>query len=372
MSIDNSAMAVGQPGRIGRATATKSPEPALFGEEWAETKGAGHYSELRKLVKEKGLLETQTGYYFLKIVSTLALLAIGIFLLIIADNLWVQLANAVFMGVVFAQIGFIGHDSGHYQIARSARRNEIVGLVVTSLIALDFSWWVDKHNRHHLNPNQMGADGDIDVSVLAFTEDQARSKQGILRLLVRHQAILFFPITLLAFLSFRFGGLGFMIRGGKVKYLFLESLFVVVNTIVYLGLIYYFLGPWNGTYFLLVHQAVTGFFIANAFAPNHKGMPVVDEDASLDFLTHQTITTRNIKPNPVVGFLYGGLNYQIEHHLFPNMPRNNLGKARKVVKDFCYQHSVSYHETSVIGSNIEIIKCLNQASRPLREKRTSA
>ena len=192
----------------------------------------------------------------------------------------------------------------------------------------------NKHNRHHLNPNQIGMDGDIDVSVLAFTEDQARSKRGILRLLVRYQAILFFPITLLAFLSFRFGGLAFMIRGGKVKYLFLESLFVVVNTVVYLGLIYYFLGPWNGTYFLLVHQAVTGFLIANTFAPNHKGMPVVDEDASLDFLTHQTMTTRNVKPNPIVDFMYGGLNYQIEHHLFPNMPRNNLGKVRKHVRDF--------------------------------------
>ena len=74
----------------------------------------------------------------------------------------------------------------------------------------------------------------------------------------------------------------------------------------------------------------------------------------------------------LVDYLYGGLNYQIEHHLFPNMPRNNLGKVRKVVREFCHEHSVRYHETSVIGSNIEIIKCLNQASRPLREKQTSS
>jgi len=157
--------------------------------------------QLRRMVAEKGLLERQYFYYAMKIPGMLAMLALGVAVVVLFDQLWVQMLNAVFLAVVFAQFGFIGHDSGHRQIFRSARNNDLVMLLAGLVTGMTPSWWMDKHNTHHRNPNQLGADGDIEVSVFAFTEEQAIEKKGPLRFLVKYQAIFFYPVLLLTSLS---------------------------------------------------------------------------------------------------------------------------------------------------------------------------
>ncbi len=77
------------------------------------------FFQLRQLIKSKGLLDKQPGYYTFKIVSTLALLAAAIAFLVIVDNFWLRLLDAVFLAMVFGQIGFVGHDAGHQAITRS-------------------------------------------------------------------------------------------------------------------------------------------------------------------------------------------------------------------------------------------------------------
>ena len=330
--------------------------------------GNDEYLDLRRRVRQAGLLDKQPLYYTTKIVLGVAMYGAGLTILVLADSLWVQLLNAVFFGFAFSQMSFIGHDAGHYQIARSARKNELVGLLVTFLIAMDLSWWIDKHNRHHVSPNVLEEDADIEVSVLAFTEEQALSKSGLLRPIVRYQAFLFYPILMLSSISLRFGGVNYIVRGGDVKYPVVEPLLMAAHGIIYLSLLYYLLGPLQGALFLLVHQSVAGLLMGGTFAPNHKGMPVLQPGAKLDFLRHQVLTSRNVKPHPITDVVYGGLNYQIEHHLFPSMPRKNLRKVREIVKAFCQEKSISYHETSVIGSNWEILKYLHRVSRPLRTK----
>jgi fatty acid desaturase len=108
--------------------------------------------------------------------------------------------------------------------------------------------------------------------------------------------------------------------------------------------------------------------MGSVFAPNHKGMPVLDENIQMGFLRQQVITSRDVSAHPVTDFIYGGLNYQIEHHLFPNMPRNNLKKAQPLVKEFCHARSIPYHETSVMQSHREILGYMHRMSAPLRKK----
>jgi fatty acid desaturase len=129
-----------------------------------------------------------------------------------------------------------------------------------------------------------------------------------------------------------------------------------------------FLDGWHILYFVLIHQAVFGLILGSAFAPNHKGMLMVGEDDDMDFLRRQVLTARNVQGHPFTDFWYGGLNYQIEHHLFPNMPRNNLKEAQKIVKAFCEDHSIAYYETNIVQSVKEILQYLHQESAPLREK----
>lgn len=323
------------------------------------------------MVEDNGLLGKQLAYYAFKILSTLALLALSIAILVIVDTLWVQLLNAGFLAFVFAQIGFIGHDSAHRQIFRSARNNEVASLAICVLLGLERSWWIDKHGRHHNNPNHVTLDPDAELPMLAFTEGQALSKRGLYKFIVKRQAFLFYPLLLLEGLGLRLAGLIY-IATNKVKYPVAEPLLMVGHLVLYFGLLFLFLGALEAMLFFLIHQGIFGFIVGSAFAPNHKGMRIVAGDEELDFLERQVVTSRNVRPNLFTSFWFGGLNFQIEHHLFPTMPRKNLGEARKVVKAFCEANAMPYHETGLLQSQREILGYLNEESRPLRETQAQA
>lgn len=321
---------------------------------------------MKQLITQRGLLNKQLGYYAYKIASTLGLLALSLAILAFVDILWVQLINAGFLAFVFTQIAYIGHDVGHRQIFRSARNNEITGLVVCFLLALERSWWIDKHNRHHNNPNHLELDPDADFPILAFTKEQALKKKGFFKFVVKYQAFLFYPMLLLEGLGLRLAGIQYLLAN-KIKYPVIEPLFMVGHVVVYFGLLLIFLSGWHAVFFIIIHQALFGLFLGSAFAPNHKGMLMVREDEEMDFLRRQVLTARNVKAHPITDLWYGGLNYQIEHHLFPAMPRNNLKEAQVIVRAFCEEHSISYHETGVVQSMKEILQYLHQESSPLRE-----
>ena len=351
------------------ATAPSSNGKAAHPELPTERVDQSDYMELYHLVSGEGLLDKQPLYYAWKLGSTAAMLGASIWLLVIANALWVHLLNAVFLGFVFAQFGFLGHDAGHRQMFRSGRNNEIVLFFVNLVILLDRSWWIDKHNRHHAHPNDLDRDRDVDLPFLAFTEDVALSKRGIYRLVVRYQAFCMYPLMMAEALSLRMDGFQYLLRGKNVKYMFAETSCIVLHLAIYLGALFYLLEPWHAVSFILVHQVVTGFYLANVFAPNHKGMLLLYKDTRLDFLRQQVLTARNIRSNPITDFMYGGLNNQIEHHLFPTMPRNKLRKASKLIIGFCVARGVPCHQTGVLGSQKEILQHLHQVSAPLRRGR---
>ena len=338
-------------------------------EDSARNEGSKEYLQLRRLVAERGLLERQYLYYAVKIPLTLAMLAAGIAVVIAFDQLWVQMVNAVFLGIVFAQFGFIGHDSGHRQIFHSARNNDLVMLLAGLVTGMTPSWWQDKHNTHHRNPNQLDFDGDIEVSVFAFTEEQALKTRWPLRLLVKYQAFFFYPVLLLTSLSLLGGGIAYLARRERVRYPLAEVSVVLAGLGLYAGILFAFLPPWHAALFIVVHRALAGLHMGSVFAPNHKGMPVLEPGTRLDYLRQQVLTARDVLPNPVIDYAYGGLNYQIEHHLFPNMPRNRLKDAREIVRAFCLERGIPYHETGFWQSQREILGYMHEVSAPLRRKR---
>ena len=327
------------------------------------------YFKLRRLVIEQGLLDRQYASYAVKVSIAFALLIASAAILVVFDSLWVQMANAALMAVTFSQFAFLGHDSGHRQVFRSVKRNDMLMMLAALVTGLAPSWWQDKHIKHHVSPNQIGHDGDIDISVFAFTQGQALESWGVARFFVRHQAFWFYPMLMLTSYSLLFAGIAFLAQRRGVKYPVLEPIIVATAVAVYLALVFTFLPFWHGVLFIAVHRALIGLHLGSVFAPNHKGMPILAPDTELDHLRQQVLTSRNVVPNPVVDYMYGGLNYQIEHHLFPNMPRNRLKDARPVVRTFCADHGVPYHEAGFWRSNQEILSYLHAVSAPLRQNR---
>jgi fatty acid desaturase len=328
--------------------------------------GWGEFTQLSRQVRQAGLLERRHGWYAARITLNLALLAAGLAALVVVGESWWQLVTAAYLAVVFTQIAFVGHDAGHRQLFRSRWANDLVGLAHANLlVGVSFDWWVAKHNRHHSNPNHEDLDPDISITALAFTDDQAHSKHGLVRLIARYQAWLFFPLLLLEAAHLHLASIKSVI-GGSGRANTIERLLLLAHVAGYLSLLVWVLSPLQAVAFVVVHQGLFGLYLGCSFAPNHKGMPTLTEADQLDFLRRQVLTSRNVTGSRLVDFGLGGLNYQIEHHLFPNMPRPNLRRAQPLIRAFCHQHGLPYTEASLFGSYAQALAHLHQVGAPLR------
>lgn len=327
------------------------------------------YAELKNLIKEKGLLDKRPAYYTRKILTTVGLLLIGIAFLVLVNNVWLQFLNAAYLAFVFSQIGFLGHDAGHRQIFNATWKNDLVMLLEGNLlIGMSYSWWIDEHNKHHSHPNQLDMDPDIDIPFISFSQEDALTRRYPLRFIVKYQAFFFFILLLFVGIELEINSFLYVVRTRGKNWL-LEVGLLAVHYALYFGLIFTHLNVWQGIVFILIHQALFGLYLGSTFAPNHKGMPIIEKASQMDFLRRQVLTARNVYSSPFNDYWYGGLNYQIEHHLFPSMPRKNLKEAQKTIRTFCQEHSISYYETSMAGSYKDILVFLHHMSAPLRHKR---
>jgi fatty acid desaturase len=321
----------------------------------------GDYRMLASQMREAGLLQRHPGRYLVRVGLIVASLAGGWVALFKVGNTWNSLPVAAFLAVVFTQLAFVGHDAGHQQIFGSRRANNAIGLVVANaLTGLSFGWWVPKHNAHHLHPNVIGQDPDIAAGVLAlsFTTDIARSRRGARRMLTRYQAWLFFPLLMLEGAGLHISGIESVMRRHD-RPAAVEGVLMAMHSAFYLMAVFLVLSPLRALTFIAVQQGLFGLYLGCSFAPNHKGMPVLEDDSDLGFARRQIITARNVAGGRFISFMLGGLNYQIEHHLFPTMPRCNLPRAREIVRRFCTESGIGYREDRLVGSYREAVRYLN-------------
>jgi len=330
------------------------------------------YTLLSGQLKQAGLLERRRGWYVARMGLNLALLVVGLGGLVVLGQSWWQLLVAAYLAVVATQLTFVGHDAGHRQIFRSRRANDLVGLLHGNLlVGISFGWWVPKHNAHHTNPNDEDLDPDIGIAVLAFTAAQARDKHGLARVISRSQAWLFFPLLLLEAAHLHLASVKAIAKGSGRANL-VEGFLVGLHLLVYLTVVVVVLTPAQAVAFVVVQQGLFGLYLGCSFAPNHKGMPTLTQADQLDFLRRQVLTSRNVRGSRLVDWLLGGLNYQIEHHLFPTMPRPNLRRAQPLVRAFCHHHDLPYAEASLVGSYTQALRHLHTVGAPLRPVRTAA
>jgi fatty acid desaturase len=268
---------------------------------------------------------------------------------------------AALLGLVFAHFGFLGHDAAHKQIFVSGKANHRAGLVLGTLFSgMSLTWWNSKHNKHHAAPNQIGKDPDIEPSVLHFyPATAAPNRSRFLSFLRARQGWWFFPLLTFEGVNLHAQSFatGFSRRSGKWQPV--EMSLLSLRWAAYLSLLLIVLDPGIAAAFLGVQLAVVGIYLGCTFAPNHKGMPVLPPDVRIDFLRRQVLMSRNIISNRLTTFAMGGLNYQIEHHLFPSMPRPNLRRAQRLIKPFCIENSVTYTETTLRTSYGIVVRYLN-------------
>jgi len=346
---------------VGVALVPAWPAPAV-----PRRQAPTEYAELRRLVEAQGLLKAQPLYYVLRTVLLAASLGLGIWLAVTLHSLAVVLLDAVFLAFLGGQVEMLGHDVGHLQVFRGRLTVRLVGLILGNvLLGVSSTWWTTKHNRHHAKPNHVSDDPDINYAMLVFSPEQIGKKARWLHPFIANQA--YGVLFLLPFqpLTMRIQSIR-RLRGGTGWYPYAEAVGITLNIFLCYLLLSH-LGGWPTVLgFVLVHQAALGLYNGSAFAPNHKGMPVVDGRSRMSYLREQVATSRNIRGNPLTDLWFGGLNYQIEHHLFPNMPQNKLRRTQVVVRRFCEARAIAYYETGLVRSYAEVAGHLHTASASLR------
>jgi fatty acid desaturase len=325
------------------------------------------FAELCRRVRASGLLQKKPAYLWFRpavLLPAIALVALAVILQ--PHNLAVQVLNGILLGFIFMQTGFLLHDVGHRQMARQSPVNRVAGMFFGNLLTgVSYSWWVEKHNRHHRNPNHVDHDPDVQFAGLAFSRDQALAKSRPLRWVVRHQAFLFLPFLLAEHWNLQALSAEHVLRG-RAKYGWAEGILLGCHHVACFWIAFSAFGLLPGLAFLLWGKGLAGFYAGMVFAPNHKGMLVVDSSSQIDLFRQQVLTSRNIRSSHVHDFLYGGLNYQIEHHLFPFLRQDQLARAQAIVRPFCLERGVRYHETGILQSLREIFGHLHQVGESLR------
>jgi hypothetical protein len=358
------------------------------------------YRDLRSKLIMMGMFKSNKMFYAYKCISNMTLWATAMAMVYTSDSVGVHVAAAMLLGLFFQQCGWLAHDFLHHQVFNQRKYGDMFGLFWGNVMqGFSVQWWKNKHNGHHAVPNlhsssALSQDGDPDIDtmpLLAWSLQQAQSyrelqkdgKDGaFVKFMIKYQAFFYFPILLLARLSwlnesFKVSfGLGaasanaaqeMKLKG--LQYPIMEKVGMVLHYSWAFGVSSGF-GRFSLAYsvaFFLLMTCSCGFFLAIVFGLGHNGMSTYDADKRPDFWKLQVTTTRNIIgghgfPQAFVDWFCGGLQYQVDHHLFPTLPRHNLKKSHELIRSFCKEWKVHYHEADIVVGSIEVLNHLQNVS----------
>ncbi|KAI9203735.1 fatty acid desaturase-domain-containing protein [Polychytrium aggregatum] len=335
---------------------------------------AHEIKQLRAKFEKAGYFKSSKLFYAYKILSNLALLSASLgTLAYLGNNLVGIVFAAVCMGLFLQQCGWLAHDFLHHQVFENRAINNAFGYVIGN-VAQGFSvaWWKNKHCTHHSAPNIHQQDPDIDtMPYLAWSEHALElfsdfKDDTVARFLVSRQSILYFPILSLARIPWALHSILFVLPGhsecvvSDPTMLLIERSTLAIHWVWYLGTAFYFLSPLHALLYILLSQTVGGLFLASVFSLNHNGMSIYDDvtGKDIEFYQLQVDTGRNVTPTHFNNWFTGGLNFQIEHHLFPTIPRHHIGKTAPDVMAVCKKYGIPYHSTSFSGGIQEVVSRL--------------
>jgi fatty acid desaturase len=305
-----------------------------------------HFVELSRRVRDAGLMTRRSGDYAVRITATVAALSALVVTGVIIGDSWWNLTIAIGLAFVLAQLGFIGHDAGHRQLSRRRQINDVIGMILSNLlVGFSFGWWLNKHSRHHAHTNQPGRDPDIAAGALVYTREQMMARAGLGEKLARAQAVFLMPLLLLEAVNMHQASLRSLMRR-RDRMACVEGVLLTAHILVFFVGPFFVLDPIRAVTFVALTESGLGFYLGATFVTNHVGMPTREMTAAVGFLRQQVLTSRNLRGTLFTSFLFGGLDSQIEHHLFPAMPRGNLRRARGLVRLFCDEHFIAYAEQS--------------------------
>lgn len=324
----------------------------LTEEETKESVKDNDFEELKALMNKEGLLDPSPLFYTYKTLETLGFMIAGVILLVY--GYW--LPSAISMGIFWQQSGWLSHEYCHHSVFKNRKYNNWMGFLMGNLLqGYSITWWKDRHNTHHAITNVVDSDPDIDnLPLFIWTKHDFHKLVywgPTFGKVLQYQAFYFVPFCFFLRLIWCLQSIlftSYMKTSPSKVYqdaATFERRLIIIHWVLVLSMIFTFCPSYTAmVYYFLISEMIGGFGIAIIVFFNHyacEHFPDCDKK-KLGFVEMQLRSTRNAKPNPVIDWIAGGLNYQIEHHLFPTMARNKLFRAGQIIQEYCKTNNKSY------------------------------
>lgn len=307
--------------------------------------GQQQYRDLRSRLQTTDFFKRNPTAYLRKILTYGTLHICAYFsLFAFAETPWRWLA-LLGLALTANQFYYISHDAGHYAIAERKGTNLRLGHIGHTFMAGgSFRFWQYKHELHHRFCNEESHDPDLNMFFLRLYEGDRTQRPAWVRWIIQRQAYLLWGLAM--FHNFDFQRVSWIYVFQNPKLCWVERIVVPLHMLVYLAMPIALLGWPAALINYMGYMMVSSLVLAALFATNHMGMPSMAGKHDLSFLAQQTITSRNVLVPALFDDFFGGLHYQIEHHLFPWVASDRYRAASPIVKAFCAEQNIAYTEES--------------------------
>jgi len=367
------------------ARITRTMLPSLVIGKVSDYKVAPHVADFREVRQEllrRNLYATDMTFY-MKMGTWYALLFLSaLYLSLVGDCMATRMTGALMMGIFWQQLAGLGHDLGHSGVTHVFWKDHLVGSVLSSLMGISTCWWKRNHNTHHVACNSIEHDPDIQHMPILAVSPQIWDKpfwstyynkwvkmDAFARWAVGHQDRLFFLVMGLARFNLYVQSLVHLCASEKMYYRKTELVSMLVYFGWVLGVTFSQRSLLESVMWLLISHGASGLLhvqiVASHWAMNVYHGKAYNDDADEWYLT-QIKTTMNVDTNPWLDFVHIGLQFQIEHHLYPRLPRHSLRAARELVQGVCAKHGIHYHEPGFFQAVAETCGALAAAAADAR------
>ena len=343
------------------------------------------HGELKKRISDyfdqKGKSQTGNRKLYIKaVVLMTAVIALYVHLVFFTPSTILAIAESMLFGCVVAAIGFnVMHDGAHGSFSRYQWINDMASNIANFLGASQHMW-KSKHNIiHHTYTNIHGVDDDIEARpLLRLCDEQSHYK------IHKYQHVYFPAAYSLLYIYWIFVTDYIKYFSGKIGTITLRKMtlkehtsfwfYKLAHAFIFVGLPIYMVGFSAWIIGFLAMGLVAGFVLSIVFqlahTVEHTHFPKPNESTGKmddEWAIHQIKTTANFATrNRVISWLVGGLNFQIEHHLFPKISHVHYPQISKIIKQACEEFGVEYIEypklRQAVVSHVSYLKQMGKAS----------
>nr|BBL33568.1 fatty acid delta6 desaturase [Hypoclinemus mentalis] len=321
------------------------------------------FHTLRTQAEHKGLFRARPLFFCLHLAHIVLLEALAWLMIWLWGTNWMlTLLCAVMLTISQSQAGWLQHDFGHLSVFKKSRWNHLLHkFIIGHLKGASANWWNHRHFQHHAKPNIFRKDPDINmlnIFVLGETQPVEYGIKKIKHMPYNHQHQYFFLVgpPLLIPIFYHIHIMHTMIS----RHYWVDLVWSMSFYLRYFSCYIPLYGLFGSVALISFVRFLESHWFVWVTQMNHLPMDI-DYEKHQDWLTMQLQATCNVEQSAFNDWFSGHLNFQIEHHLFPTMPRHNYHLVAPQVRALCAKYGIPYQVKTLWQGFADIVRSLKNS-----------